>query len=373
MAKRGPKPDDLTGRRFGKLKVIRQAENVNNRTRWLCKCDCGKEKIILRISLISNSTKSCGCYNKEQIHKKLFKDLTGKIFGKLTVVEYKGKNKFNDSLWLCTCECGNSKIISGMSLKTSGTKSCGCIKNIDLTGQRFGKLVVMSRAKTPKHIKGNRNYWLCKCDCGNEKVISLTNLRAKNHSRSCGCLRHKTAANFQDLTGQRFGRLVVLERSESKMTKAGLRTYWLCRCDCGNEKIAPASTLKKGTCTSCGCYKPNALPRDESARNRVIETYKNGAIRKKIPFELTREEFFKLTDDNCAYCGQEPYLVSKSHSESDDYIHNGVDRVDNSKGYTKKNCVPCCTPCNFAKRTMGVDKFYEWVDRVQAHPARVTS
>jgi len=372
MAKRGPKPDNLTGRRFGRLTVIKQADNINNRTRWLCKCDCGNEKIILRTSLISNSTKSCGCYNKEQMHKKVFKDLTGKIFGKLTVIEYKGKNKFKDSLWLCTCECGNSKIISGTSLRNSGTKSCGCIHSPDLVGRRYGRLLVIKKVEKPENLKRSGTYWLCRCDCGKEKIIMAANLKdpnSKPHTRSCGCYkREKGRGTAENLIGKRFGRLIVLERDENRDG-----VYWLCRCDCGKEKSIPAVTLKLGTCISCGCYKPRALPGDESARNRVIEVYKNGAIRKGVSFELTREEFFKLTDDDCAYCGQEPYLISKSHSESDDYIHNGIDRVDNSKGYTKKNCVPCCTPCNFAKRTMGVNKFYEWLDRVHAHPTRVTS
>lgn len=57
---------DITGRRYGKLTVIRRAENTkNNKTQWLCKCDCGNEKVVARSSLTSGKTRSCGCLMKE--------------------------------------------------------------------------------------------------------------------------------------------------------------------------------------------------------------------------------------------------------------------------------------------------------------------
>ena len=61
---------DLTGQRFGRLTVVSRAENRGNQTRWLCKCDCGNEKIIAGNALKSGVTLSCGCYHKE---------VTGKI------------------------------------------------------------------------------------------------------------------------------------------------------------------------------------------------------------------------------------------------------------------------------------------------------
>ncbi|MGG0718677.1 hypothetical protein ABE096_13930 [Robertmurraya massiliosenegalensis] len=56
---------DLTGNRFGRLLVIKRVENIDKGSRWLCKCDCGNEKVIRRTHLMSGNTKSCGCFSKE--------------------------------------------------------------------------------------------------------------------------------------------------------------------------------------------------------------------------------------------------------------------------------------------------------------------
>ena len=56
---------DLSGQRFGRLTVIKRADNHRNRTAWLCKCDCGNEKIVCSPELCNGDTKSCGCYRKE--------------------------------------------------------------------------------------------------------------------------------------------------------------------------------------------------------------------------------------------------------------------------------------------------------------------
>jgi hypothetical protein len=77
--------------------------------------------------LSSGHTKSCGCYRKEKAKENLI-DLTGKRFGRLVVKEYKFANKFRQSLFLCECDCGNKVIITGLCLISGDTKSCGCLK-----------------------------------------------------------------------------------------------------------------------------------------------------------------------------------------------------------------------------------------------------
>jgi very-short-patch-repair endonuclease len=65
---------------------------------------------------------------------------------------------------------------------------------------------------------------------------------------------------LKDLTGKRFGRLVVIERAETKISPSGNhRTQWLCQCDCGNKKIIPGSTLVHGGTQSCGCYRKDVI------------------------------------------------------------------------------------------------------------------
>lgn len=83
---------------------------------------CGKE-FMSSHSYLSNRDKYC---SKECSYKAKIKDLTGQRFGKLTVIEYKGSNKGTGSLWLCKCDCGNEKIITSRNLLNKTCKSCGC-------------------------------------------------------------------------------------------------------------------------------------------------------------------------------------------------------------------------------------------------------
>ena len=115
----------------------------------------------------------------------------------------------------------------------------------DLTGQRFGKLTVVSFYKMDDK---RQNLWVCKCDCGKEKIATTHHLMQK-HTTSCGCIR-----SAEDLTGKRFGKLTVIKRIEDTFDKAG-RKYitWECQCDCGNITHTTTNNLH-GKTTSCGCY-----------------------------------------------------------------------------------------------------------------------
>lgn len=121
--------ENLTNQKFSKLTVInyigpRWPEKRSKGHQWLCKCECKNEVTVLGMSLKSGNTTSCGCYQKEIIHNRII-DLTGNKYGKLFVIKYAFVRK-NNSYWLCRCECGNEKHIAGVSLKFGRTKSCGC-------------------------------------------------------------------------------------------------------------------------------------------------------------------------------------------------------------------------------------------------------
>lgn len=131
-------------------------------------------------------------------------------------------------------------------------------KKIDLTNKKFGEWTVLREAT--KEEKDNRPgaYWVCKCSCGTVKIVNGQTLR-KGESCSCGCklsqhLSEKLSnKNCDDLTGQHFGQLTVLKRDyETEKTKSG-NTYWLCKCDCGNEISVVRNSLISGKTKSCGC------------------------------------------------------------------------------------------------------------------------
>ena len=126
------------------------------------------------------------------------------------------------------------------------------MKKIDLTGKRFGRLVVL-REELPRTTKVIK--WICKCDCGNIKSIRGSDLKL-GKTQSCGCLRNERVRETigNQLKGKRFGHLLVLEQVDSIKENSGLvRTAWKCKCDCGNIVIVKTINLKSGDTCSCGC------------------------------------------------------------------------------------------------------------------------
>ena len=123
---------NLTGKKFGRLTVVSSTkERLRRSIKWLCKCECGNETKVVGYSLQTGNTKSCGCIrNKlsgERAKKQFRADLVGKKFGRLIVVDERGSTKLGHSKWLCRCDCGNEKIVLGQVLVRGDSKSCGCI------------------------------------------------------------------------------------------------------------------------------------------------------------------------------------------------------------------------------------------------------
>lgn len=117
-------------------------------------------------------------------------------------------------------------------------------------------------------------------------------------------------------------------------------------------------------------YSRERLPGNQQAKNRIFRSYKNDAKNKGVTFLLTEEQFFSLTSSNCKYCGIEPIQVFKpshyykGYDNDRVYFYNGIDRINPQIGYEIDNVVSCCSTCNYAKRTMSVDQFLNWIYRV---------
>ena len=128
---------DETGNTYGYLTVIERApNNKDGRAMWRCKCKCGNEVTVMGKHLRSGNTKSCGCYQKERATESNLTrggDLTGKRFGKLVVLEEDGFIKKSDGrnsrVWKCQCDCGNICHVQHVYLTGGDTKSCGCIRS----------------------------------------------------------------------------------------------------------------------------------------------------------------------------------------------------------------------------------------------------
>jgi len=161
-------------------------------------------------------------------------------------------------------------------------------------------------------------------------------------------------------------------------------THWLCRCSCGNKREVNKQTLARGDskrCSSCVAIELNKRrlykrkPSGEAGLNRLIITYRAQAKKRGLSFSLSKENVRLLTGQPCTYCGCEPNrTVFSSDSscreglkEHTSYLYNGIDRLDNSKGYELDNCVSCCKECNWAKNKMSVDEFTAWIKKVFIH------
>ena len=119
---------DLVGERFGRLVVLHK--DPNKKRYWICKCDCGKIISAFSGNLLSRLTKSCGCLNSELASQRRLIDLTGKTFGRLTVLRRADENANNGNpRWICKCSCKDKSIVkvSGWNLTRGHTQSCGCL------------------------------------------------------------------------------------------------------------------------------------------------------------------------------------------------------------------------------------------------------
>ena len=194
-------------------------------------------------------------------------DLTGQIFGKLTVID-RAANWLGRTAWNCRCECGSAVTVTANGLRSGGARSCGCLKaseanarlqeaKKDLEGRTFGRLTVVSLASGVSRPLAK---WNCRCECGREVVVGTALLR-NSPMPSCGCSKSEASrrngeSTRIDLVGRTFGRLTVLSYAYSR----GKRPYWNCRCDCGSECIACGSHLRNGRTRSCGCLRRELGP-----------------------------------------------------------------------------------------------------------------
>lgn len=174
-----------------------------------------------------------------------------------------------------------------------------------------------------------------------------------------------------DLTGKVFESLTVIKRIGSHKSYA----LWLCLCKCGNYKKMTSHKLITKNSKSCGCTryaklsalnKTKRKPEGEACLNHLFSGYKRSAKIRGYTFDLNKEQVRTYSKSNCFYCDSLPCSTRKLEGTHGVYVYNGIDRVDNTKGYSVDNCIPCCKKCNIAKSTMGEKEFYTWISQAHA-------
>ena len=229
---------------------------------------------------------------------------------------------------------------------------------IDLTDERFGKLVVLERTKNVESKAGS--HWVCKCDCGEIKNIRSDVLR-KTNIQSCGCTKEHVKI------GDKFGRLKVIERAEKKSR----RLFWRCFCDCGSKKeiILSSHVLKEGNHRSCGCLKnPSGQKHPNYTGYKDLpglffNSIKKGAISRNLPFRVNKKQLwdlFQKQNKKCALTGREIQFGVRSRIKGKrKECTASLDRIDNTKGYTKGNVQWLYKDINKMKNTHTQERFIE--------------
>jgi hypothetical protein len=169
---------------------------------------------------------------------------------------------------------------------------------------------------------------------------------------------------------------IFLSDVELKRYGRTVRRIIKVQCNCGRTKEVQLNNVTGGHSVCCG-FSPCKLPFNKNKRskqtsyNLLYSSYKRGAIGRNLDFDLTIEEFKSFTIKNCYYCNSEPsniYQVKNSKTgeirAGIPILYNGIDRLDNNKGYIKDNCIPCCGVCNRMKHAHDYNFFINHIVKI---------
>ena len=210
---------------------------------------------------------------------------------------------------------------------------------IDLTGDKYGQLLVLSYAGK----KNKSHTWNCRCDCGGHSVVHSYSLRSGN-TRSCGCLKSaptpQKATRYKDMIGLRFGRLKVVSFFERK----GTSYFWKCICDCGAEKNVRSDSLKRGKTTSCGCRSAEVATHHEYVGGKPATKHELFSIWE----HMNRRCYAKNNGNYKNYGGRGIRVCERWRNSFKKFVEDmgprddrslTLERLNNDGNYEPQNCV----------------------------------
>ncbi len=184
---------------------------------------------------------------------------------------------------------------------------------------------------------------------------------------------------FKNLVGEKFGNLLVTKYLGRRgkllrKLKEGQVFIYEVVCQCGCNKVTNVTNHKLlygKSPKACALWKQRTgfqniklrKPQEVVARNKVFDGYKRNAAQRGYSFDLKFEEFSKIIEKPCYYCGKlQSNFCNKGVNGG--LFYNGIDRVDNNSGYYLGNIAPCCKICNNAKKQLSKDEFLNLVRMV---------
>lgn len=380
---------DLTGKTFGRLTVLEFSHMTKVHTAlWRCRCACGKELLVLRDSLITGNTKSCGCLRTRLVPEET-------AFNRV-VSSYKTGAKRRNLCWeldktdirrlfegLCNY-CGATASNFAPATRANGGLAYNGIDRVrNLEG--YTKENTVSSCFVCNKMKGSLSLeeFLSQCTKivrhqnstsvqlvptqpsfdGLEKGESALLVHSKKPPAQTQP-RTAQSGDENDLIGKRFQNLTVLKFARAKGKTS---SHWLCTCVCGKLRVVSRSNLTSGRVKSCGCWRGRPLAPGESIFKSILNCYKNHAKDLNVSWDLAVAEVKGFFAGDCVYCGVPPSNLRARRNSRVSFRYNGIDRIDAALGYFPANCVSSCKRCNFLKLNYAKEDFLNQCRKIVEH------
>jgi hypothetical protein len=204
--------------------------------------------------------------------------------------------------WHCKCTCGNEKDVRGSNLRNGNVQSCGCLKKEKCKQMGLSQLKdltgqtfgYLTVIEKSDKKQGANYFWKCKCICGKIHEVAGAEL-TRGSTKSCGCKRKELIA--QNKKNSMIGKKFgKLTVLEQAGQNSDLSFNYLCQCDCGKQKIINGVLLRKGVTTSCGCINYSI---GEKYIQKILEENNINFIQEYTVKELNNKRFdFAIIENN---------------------------------------------------------------------------
>lgn len=285
----------------------------------------------------------------------------GRTYGRWTVLaESREGGRGFPTVCRCRCSCGTEADVPRGNLQQGLSQSCGCL-HLDLQSRPEGESMRDSiLADYRRHAKRRHLEWSLTVDQathllqGDCHYCGSPPSKIRNHGRCNGSYQWNGIDRKDNARGY----------SEDNATTACERCNMMKRCMSVQEFQAWAERIVSPK------HHTLRVPVTESQARVIYGDYRATAKRKSVLFELPFQDFHRLIQEACEYCGAPP---SNHRSTLGGFRYSGIDRVDNDKWYSVGNCKPACALCNSAKKTLDVDDFLSHVRRIATYRQVSTS